>query len=472
VKRLSVILTSLLTLLLLSVVAAAAQSVEAPPGDARVRVAHASPDAPNVDVYVDGGLAFENVPFEDLTAYAVLPAGSYQVQVAATGTMTPVISATLPLAADTDYTVAAVNEVASIEPVVLTDDNTLPMDGMSHIRFFHASPDAPAVDIALDGGAVLFADYEFKETSPYQPYPADTYDLEVRLAGTNTVVLDLPPLTFDNKTVYTVVATGFAGGGTPALNAIVSEDAGPANVRVAHLSPDAPPVDVLVNGGVAFPGASFEAVTDYAELPSNSYFIEVVEAGTTGPAVISATLPFAPNQDYTVAAVNTLGSIEPLVLEDDNTLPAPGEAHIRFVHASPDAPAVDIALDGGAVLFGDYEFKEVSGYQNYPADTYDLEVRLAGTTTVALDLPPLTFEPNTVYTVFATGFAGDGTPPLNAILTVDAQGEQPTDVALADFGGESAASTMQLVWLSALLILLTGGIALLVLRRQGPNAPA
>ena len=54
--------------------------------------------------------------------------------------------------------------------------------------------------------------------------------------------------------------------------------------------------------------------------------------------------------DYTVAAIGLVAEIEPLVLVDDNTAPASGKAHVSVVHASPDAPAVDIAVKGGAVL--------------------------------------------------------------------------------------------------------------------------
>ena len=86
--------------------------------DARVRVAHTSPDAPNVDVWVDGSLAFQDVAFEEVTDYAALPPGSYLVQVEPTGNGGAgpfVISETLILSAEKDYTVAAVNELASIE---------------------------------------------------------------------------------------------------------------------------------------------------------------------------------------------------------------------------------------------------------------------------------------------------------------------------------------------------------------------
>ncbi|GAB4147881.1 MAG: hypothetical protein Fur0021_07110 [Candidatus Promineifilaceae bacterium] len=204
---------------------------------------------------------------------------------------------------------------------------------------------------------------------------------------------------------------------------MVTTDAGAARVRVAHLSPDAPAVDVRVNGAVAFANAAFADITEYAVLPNGVYQVEVVPAGQPGPAVISAELDLNPGTDYTVTAVNTLANIEPLVLVDNNAIPAAGKAHVRFVHASPDAPTVDIAVaNGGPVLFSNIAFKEVGDYLPVDAAAYDLEVRLAGTNTVVLDLPGILLQAKTVYTVYAAGFALGGEPVLTALITQDASG--------------------------------------------------
>lgn len=190
-----------------------------------------------------------------------------------------------------------------------------------------------------------------------------------------------------------------------------------ARVRVVHASPDAPAVDVLVNGSAAFRNAPFKGITDYAGLDTGTYNIQVVPAGATTPAVIEADLTLEA-RDYTVVAVGRLADIEPLVLVDNNAAPASGKAHVRFVHASPDAPAVDIAVQGGPTLFSNIAFKQVGDYLPVDAGTYDLEVRLAGTDTVALTVPDLTLNDGTVYTVFAMGLAG-GEPALMAVPSVD-----------------------------------------------------
>jgi hypothetical protein len=137
--------------------------------------------------------------------------------------------------------------------------------------------------------------------------------------------------------------------------------------------------------------------------------------------VIQADLTLEAGADYTVAAIGLLADITPLVLMDDNGRPAAGKAHLRFVHASPDAPAVDIAVaDGGPTLFSNIAFGDIGTYLPVDGGAYDLEVRVAGTDTVALELPGTMLDAGTVYTVFAMGLVG-GEPMLRAVPSADAR---------------------------------------------------
>ena len=192
---------------------------------ARVMVVHASPNAPAVDVLVDDmkvnstGLAFPNN-----SGYLTVMAGQRNLKVNAAGTNTSVINANTNLEANKNYSVFAINNLANIEALVLTDDLTAPASGKAHVRFVHLSPDAPAVDIAVKNGPVLFSNRSFKSATDFTPVDATSYNLEVRLAGTNTVVLDLPGVTLQNGKIYTVFARGYAAppaGNTNTLGAQV-----------------------------------------------------------------------------------------------------------------------------------------------------------------------------------------------------------------------------------------------------------
>ena len=195
-------------------------------------------------------------------------------------------------------------------------------------------------------------------------------------------------------------------------------EVGLAQVRVIHLSPDAPTVDVAVNGTVAA-SVSYLEVTGYLPVPAGDTRFTVTPSGASEPVVIDATVPLGAGAFYTVVATGLLagGDVQPLVLVDNAS--ATGQAQVRFVHASADAPAVDVAVTDGPILFGGVPFRGASQYGAVDGGTYDLEVRVAGTQTVALPLPGVSFNGGTNYTVFATGLLADGS--LGALPVIDAQ---------------------------------------------------
>ena len=208
---------------------------------ARVRVVHASPDAPAVDVYADGAKVLTNVAFKGSSDYLSVPAGPHNFKVFATGanpaTGTAVINADATLEAGKDYTVVAIGKVADIKPLVLVDNNAAPVAGKAHVRVVHASPDAPAVDIAVKGGAVLVPNLAFGKDAGPLPVDAGTYDLEVRAAGTTTVALPINGVQLAAGKIYTVFAVGLLNG-TPKLEALpIANDPAPAPAAAPAAAP-------------------------------------------------------------------------------------------------------------------------------------------------------------------------------------------------------------------------------------------
>jgi hypothetical protein len=200
-----------------------------------------------------------------------------------------------------------------------------------------------------------------------------------------------------------------------------------SRILFVHASPDAPAVDIFYGLRQVADGLAFPSNTPYRWVLSGSRTVRV-NVDDTRTTVIKAAVTLDPRKAYSVFAVDRVSSIAPLVLVDDLTPPAPGNAHVRFVHLSPDAPAVDVALDGGAVVFGNKAFKESTPFTPLPAGTYDLEVRVAGTTTVALDLDPITLQAGRIYTVFAKGLlGGTGTQALGAQIIVNSEARRWTE---------------------------------------------
>lgn len=194
-----------------------------------------------------------------------------------------------------------------------------------------------------------------------------------------------------------------------------------ANVLVTHASPDGPGVDLLVDGAKQNSAAlAYPTNTGYLQVEAGTRNIKVNVSGTS-TTVINADLSLATDNNYSVFAIDSVSKISALVIADDLTAPVAGKAHVRFVHLSPNAPAVDVAVAAsGAVVFGNKSFKEYTAFTPLDAGSYNLDVRVAGTSTVALTLPTITLEAGKIYTVFAKGFlGGTGAQALGAEIIVN-----------------------------------------------------
>ncbi|AZB44849.1 DUF4397 domain-containing protein [Bacillus sp. FJAT-42376] len=217
-----------------------------------------------------------------------------------------------------------------------------------------------------------------------------------------------------------------------------------AMVRIVHASPDAPAVDVTVDGNTVVEGAKFKDATNFMPVPAGEHKVEIYAAGTVkeGKPVISANLSVEAGKMYTAAAINTLDNLELKVLNDD-TMVAEGKSKIRVGHFSPDAPAVDVAVKGGDVLFPGAEFKGVTDYKEVDPGSYDLEVRPAGTMDSVLDLSGTELKENMTYTVLAVGFAKND-PALDAIVLADPM--MPAGMPKTGMGGTSETSENAAPW--------------------------
>ena len=202
----------------------------APATTAQLRVVHASPDAPNVDVLLDNAVALSNVAFKGASAYLSAPSGARNLKVRAAGTTTTVIDANANLTPGAAYTVLATGRVATIAPLVLEDNLTAPAAGNIKLRLVHASPSAGNVDIYVTApnadlatATPTLTNVAFRAASAYLEVPAGTYRVRITPTGTKTVAIDVNNVTLTAGQIRTAVAVDAAGGGTP-LGAILLAD--------------------------------------------------------------------------------------------------------------------------------------------------------------------------------------------------------------------------------------------------------
>lgn len=180
---------------------------------------------------------------------------------------------------------------------------------------------------------------------------------------------------------------------------------GTAQVRLVQASPNAPVVDVIAGSIPIATNLAYRQVTDYESVPANSYKVEVFPAGTRSNPLIKRDMTLSAGRAYTILSIGMLENIRPLVLVDDRTDPPAGQAKVRFIHASPDAPALDIGIPSASLMLTrNLAFGSASPYITVNPGTYDVSVAPSGQgDNVVLTVPDVSVESGKVYTVIAMG---------------------------------------------------------------------
>lgn len=173
-----------------------------------VRVFHASPQAPGVDVYVNDQIVFSDLVFGEFTKYVYLDEGEYKVDVYPTGKKdTPVISQMVDIPSQQIFTIVATGNLDDLGLLIVPDKvSKSPSKDYSSIRVIHLSPNAPGVDILVDGDT-LFEDISFGEGTDYVDLNPGTYNVNVVLNTDKSVVLPLK-VTLNPDKIYTIYIIG------------------------------------------------------------------------------------------------------------------------------------------------------------------------------------------------------------------------------------------------------------------------
>ncbi|MBS2963493.1 DUF4397 domain-containing protein [Actinocrinis puniceicyclus] len=244
-------------------------------------------------------------------------------------------------------------------------------------------------------------------------------------------------------------------------------------IRLAHLAPGMPPVDLYLSpanspgaqsGQSVLPHLAYGTVSPYQTVKPGDYIVAMRSAGNAASAdpVTTAQVTVTAGQAYTVAAIGPPSVVKLQVLTDQLTAPA-GRSAVRAIEASQHDPTVSIAVGDGAIAPG-LRFPTIAAYQSVGSGAAALLVTPPGGSTQTVSV---TFAPNSTYTVLVLDGAG-GVPQVVTVADASGMSAIPQGGVNTGFGGTRAgaagagmaqehgysAPAVELAWVFSLISLL------------------
>jgi hypothetical protein len=202
-------------------------------------------------------------------------------------------------------------------------------------------------------------------------------------------------------------------------------------IRLAHLSPNTPAVDVYLysfddsNAMIVLHHVAYGTVSPYESVQAGDYSVAMRAAGAspTSQPVLSTSVTIAAGHAYTVAGMGPESGLRLQVMDDDLTTPA-GKSLVRVIQASLKQQVVNVNL-GSTVLASGLKFATVSAYQAVTPGTETVSVSAgAGDANTSVDLAAGTVHTlvvldgaNGLEIVSLEDASGSGTPPLGGVST-------------------------------------------------------
>jgi hypothetical protein len=257
------------------------------------------------------------------------------------------------------------------------------------------------------------------------------------------------------------------GMGIPAAAAAFASSAatGTGWIRLAHLSPNTPAVDVYLyafdnsTAEIVLHHVAYGTVSPYEPVAAGDYSVAMRAAGAsaTSQPVLSTSVTVAAGHAYTVAGVGPESGLRLQVLDDELTTP-PGQALVRVIQASLKEQVVTVSL-GSTVLASSLKFADVSPYQAVSPGTETVTVTSGGTeASESVTLPV-----DTVHTLVVLD--GAGGLEIDNLEDASGSGQPPLGGVETGFGGTAPhGPASPLPWLAVIaagsLLALTGGLRL------------
>ena len=188
-------------------------------GTSSLMVVNASPNGTNIDVSVNSSVFVSNLAYPNNSGYKSVSAGNANIVVTPAGSTTAFLNGTMLMEKNTAYTFYVVDSAHERKASFTRDDMTAPSSGKAKVRLLHLSPNAPNIDVSINGTASSsfnnrgFNDFMSNAAlHSFTEVDAAGVTLQVKLAGTSTVIATLPVVSLTAGKIYTFIIKGFVGG--------------------------------------------------------------------------------------------------------------------------------------------------------------------------------------------------------------------------------------------------------------------
>jgi hypothetical protein len=178
--------------------------------DSCVRITHAAPDSAGTDVYINDSLVAQGLEYSTATEFVAVPGGEgrvFKVTAASAPIEEAILEADFTLDAGQAYEVLVTGAPDDLQFLITGVDLRPVPEGQARLGIIHASPDSGSLDLNFADGAELAGGVEYRGVSEYIAVDEGTYQLQVRPAEDQMVVLETD-FTVEPGTVYDVVAVG------------------------------------------------------------------------------------------------------------------------------------------------------------------------------------------------------------------------------------------------------------------------
>jgi len=389
-----------------------------------LRVVNLIPNAsgPIVTTLDDNSFLTPPIPFQSLSPYQIIEAGTHTLEAFVTGAPSNLIATTVVAIGEANYTYILFGPITN--PVGRIVDDTFLDSGAGsfNLRVINAAAGIGAVDIYLTApGASLdlvspsVAGIDYNNLSGFASLPIGNLQLRITRAGSKSVIYDSVPFNYQERAAYEIVVYSRGSGTLPNVMLLAIDSAGSGTVvdsllaqfKVINASLVTSPLNVFFDGVLRLSNIPVAGATGYQRTTKGAHTLTVEATATPGATLLTYTPTLTAATDSSVVLEGTAGAMQALLLQDNNLPPGPGNARVRVVNTSPDLPAIDVFVNFS---------KQISGLpQNSGAfsleltadavtgTTYQFSFNVAGTSQTLLTVPALSLVGGKTYTLYVVG---------------------------------------------------------------------